>query len=76
VIHRDIKLDNIMVTHMNEIRLIDFGLSKMQSNSMKRMNTFAGTPLFMAPEINSRNYTFKVDLWAIGVVLVMLVSGT
>jgi calcium-dependent protein kinase len=48
----------------------------MQSNLKEKMKTYAGTPLFMAPEINSRNYTFKVDLWAIGVVLVILVSGT
>jgi serine/threonine protein kinase len=76
VIHRDIKLDNIMVTKNNEIRLIDFGLSKMQQISMKKMNTFAGTPIYMAPEIYDKSYTYKVDFWAIGVVLVLLVSGT
>jgi len=48
VAHRDIKPQNVMLTTDNQIKLIDFGLSKRMGGK-KRMKTYAGTPLYMAP---------------------------
>ena len=72
IIHRDIKPENIMFGKDGEIRLVDFGLAKESSVKMK---TFAGTPYFMAPEVLSHNYGFKCDIWSMGCVLYMLVTG-
>ena len=77
VIHRDIKLDNIMINNDNEIRVIDFGLSKAcRRNTMTKMRAKVGTHAYMAPELkNEQKYTYKVDFWALGVVLHQLVVG-
>ena len=50
IIHRDIKPENIMLTKSDELKLIDFGLSKRQVGN-KKLKTIAGTPYYMAPEV-------------------------
>lgn len=50
VVHRDIKPENIMLTSSDEIKLIDFGLSKRMSHNVK-LHTMAGTPYYIAPEV-------------------------
>ena len=50
VVHRDIKAENIMLTKNDELKLIDFGLSKRQQGN-KKLRTIAGTPYYMAPEV-------------------------
>lgn len=55
-----------------EIRLVDFGLSK---ECRGEMTTYAGTPYFMAPEVINELYTHKCDIWSLGCVLYMIVSG-
>ena len=75
VIHRDIKPENILVTESDNIRLIDFGLSKT-SNALKEIQQIAGTPFYIAPEIiEKKPYGSKADLWSIGVVMYILLSG-
>lgn len=69
ITHRDIKLENIMITEDSQAKLIDFGLSKnaTQADIMKSMT---GTPYYMAPEVfESDKYGNAVDLWSLGVVL-------
>jgi len=73
VVHRDIKPENIMINDENEVRLIDFGLSKQSKK--KVMHTVAGTPFYMAPEVLNENYSQKADIWSLGVLLYTLVSG-
>ena len=65
-----------MLTKDNKLKLIDFGLSK-QSNNGKKMKTVAGTPYYMSPEVldNSIDYDSKADMWSIGVLLYVLLSG-
>ena len=55
-----------------EARLVDFGLAK---ESITKMKTFAGTPYFMAPEVLNGSYGAKCDVWSLGCVLYMLISG-
>lgn len=74
MVHRDIKPENIMIGADNEIKLIDFGLSKVCSHIAK-LKTIAGTAYYMAPEVLDGNYNFKCDIWSLGVIMYLLVSG-
>lgn len=62
-----------MINDEDEVRLIDFGLSKVSKK--KVMHTVAGTPFYMAPEVLNENYGAKADIWSLGVLLYTLVSG-
>ena len=72
IVHRDIKPDNLMYDKHGEIRLVDFGLA-IQTN--KSLHQIAGTPYFMSPEVFKGSYGPKCDMWAMGVVLYMTVTG-
>lgn len=72
IIHRDIKPENIMYDANENVRLVDFGLAK-QTKAV--LDMVAGTPYFMAPEVIDGHYGQKCDIWSLGVVLYMLVSG-
>jgi serine/threonine protein kinase len=56
VVHRDIKPENIMYGKDNEIKLIDFGLSKRVADKSSNLTTIAGTPFYMAPEVLDGEY--------------------
>jgi calcium-dependent protein kinase len=73
IVHRDIKPENIMINKGDEVRLIDFGMSKSTAKTKEAM--MVGTPLFMAPEVFDGKYSKKVDTWSLGVTLYMLISG-
>lgn len=74
IIHRDIKLDNIMIEENGYLKLIDFGVSKKLINETTK--TTVGTTLYMAPEIIQRlEYGVSVDWWALGVVTYALATG-
>jgi len=75
VVHRDIKPENIMIGSDGELKLIDFGLSKQSKNKAQALNTIAGTPYYMAPEVLDGRYDYKCDIWSLGVLLYILVSG-
>ncbi len=74
VTHRDIKPENIMLTSKDEIKLIDFGLSKRHAKG-QQLKTIAGTPYYMAPEVLEGNYNDKCDSWSMGVLLYVFMSG-
>jgi len=75
VVHRDIKLENILVTENRDIKLIDFGFSVAMAPG-NLLNVFCGTPSYMAPEIVSKDYyNFPVDVWALGVLFFKLITG-
>jgi len=79
VCHRDIKFENIMFESQDpdaEIKLIDFGLSKVYSPEKKFMTAGVGTIYTMAPQVLKGVYTSQADLWSIGVVSYMLLSNT
>lgn len=74
IIHRDIKPENIMITAADEIKIIDFGLSK-RSKKGEKLHNVAGTPYYMAPEVLEGDYDNKCDVWSLGVLLYVLMSG-
>lgn len=73
IAHRDIKPANIMWGDDGHVRLVDFGLALQGKRSMR---THVGTPYFMPPEIiQSKSYGKSCDIWSLGCVLYMLVTG-
>ena len=79
IIHRDIKPENIMITNREkngclQVKLIDFGTAKIFEKGQQE-NKYVGSSYYMAPEILKRKYDEKCDLWSIGVVLYILLTG-
>ncbi|KAI8980994.1 kinase-like domain-containing protein [Pilobolus umbonatus] len=76
IVHRDLKIENILITQSEQIKIIDFGLSNIYSPT-QQLNTFCGSLYFAAPELlKARPYTGpEVDVWSLGVVLFVLVCG-
>lgn len=74
IIHGDIKLGNIFMHDILQVKLGDFGLATQLRSSDEIIRSIRGTPNYMAPEIlNGNGYSFSVDIWAICVVLFALV---
>ena len=76
IAHRDIKLDNILLDAKNNVKIIDFGFSTMNSHDEKT-RVFCGTPSYMAPEIVGRKdyYGLQADIWALGILLYAMLCG-
>ena len=76
VVHRDIKLENVMIDSNNNVKIIDFGFSITISKD-KKLSIFCGTPSYMAPEIVKRTpYSgYAADIWALGILLYTLLCG-
>lgn len=69
-IHRDLKSQNIFLTSKGEVKLGDFGIAKVLSHTRDIAKTMVGTPYYISPEIiNSAPYSFKTDIWSLGVIL-------
>lgn len=75
IIHRDLKLDNILLENSEsfDLKIADFGLAYFVESKLPR--EVCGTPLYMAPEVGVQDYDEKVDLWSAGVVMFVLATG-
>jgi len=76
VVHRDLKLENLVYEHEDSkhLKLIDFGYATRWDGKTK-MTHRCGSLQYVAPEVLARSYTEKVDLWSIGVLLYVLLTG-
>ncbi|KAK4684868.1 serine/threonine protein kinase KIN1/2, partial [Tremellales sp. Uapishka_1] len=76
IVHRDLKIENILISKNGNIKIIDFGLSNLYY-PFKHLTTFCGSLYFAAPELlNAKVYTGpEVDVWSFGIVLYVLVCG-
>lgn len=80
IIHRDIKPDNILLTHDGVVKIADFGLVRPFNYNtepvLTQANIALGTPLYMSPEqITSHNITPSSDIYSLGVVLFEMLTG-
>ena len=74
ILHRDLKMDNIMITKSLMIKIGDFGLAKLLEGDIT--STTCGSPHIMAPEIFRKDsYGMESDIWSLGVLLFGMVTG-
>ena len=77
--HRDLKPENVLLVHkddITDIKVIDFGMSKVFGPGEIATASTLGTPGYMAPEIMlSKKYTEAVDMWALGVITYIILCG-
>ncbi|XP_031756490.1 serine/threonine-protein kinase N1 [Xenopus tropicalis] len=68
IVHRDIKLENLLLDRDGYLKIVDFGLSKDRFGYSDRTNTMCGTKAYIAPEIFLKHgYGMPVDWWALGI---------
>lgn len=75
-VHRDLKLENILLDKNGNAKLTDFGFTR-ESIQKTNLETICGTTVYMSPELTERkNYDgFKIDVWALGVILYTMICG-
>jgi calcium-dependent protein kinase len=76
IVHRDLKCENFLYEEPEgkHLKMIDFGFSK-HADAKTRMKTSCGTLAYAAPEVLKRSYTKACDLWSMGVIVFILLSG-
>ncbi|KAI8902717.1 kinase-like domain-containing protein [Globomyces pollinis-pini] len=76
IVHRDLKIENILINKKGCIQLIDFGLANLYSYR-SFLSTFCGSLYFAAPELlSAKKYVGpEVDIWSLGVILYVLTCG-
>ncbi len=80
IVHRDIKPENILFEtseHSSTVKLIDFGLSRHHDPLVDGpyMTNRVGTPYYMSPDVLRGKYDRSCDLWSVGVVAYILLTG-
>jgi len=78
VIHRDLKLGNLLLDDNMDLKIADFGLAAMIEHEGERKKTICGTPNYIAPEVlfdSGNGHSYEVDIWSLGVIMYTLLVG-
>lgn len=78
VIHRDLKLQNLLFDANGCVKVADFGLSAQMKEDEDKKTTLCGTPGYLSPEVvvgGKNGHTFSVDVWATGVCTFYMLTG-
>lgn len=75
VVHRDLKLENILYDDQMNLKIVDFGFATYKN--IKKLESYKGTKTYMAPEIRKKHVYDgrQVDLFSTAVILFILVNG-
>lgn len=75
IVHRDLKLENILVDSEGYLKIIDYGLAKMLKPDQESLS-FCGTPEYLAPEmVGQIGHDRGVDWWALGILMYEMLIG-
>uniref|UniRef100_H0VUM6 protein kinase C n=1 Tax=Cavia porcellus TaxID=10141 RepID=H0VUM6_CAVPO len=76
ILHRDLKLENLLLDVDGHIKITDYNLCKAGLKAGEKTNTFCGTLSYLAPEIiRGESYGFSVDWWNLGTVMFEMMVG-
>ncbi|XP_059146035.1 serine/threonine-protein kinase PLK1-like [Physella acuta] len=76
IIHRDLKLGNMLLNSDMELKLADFGLATKVDFAGEKKMTVCGTPNYIAPEVlQKKGHSFEADIWAVGCITYALLVG-
>src|SRR5258706_8424628 len=76
VVHRDIKPANLIILPGPKVKVMDFGIARLESSNLTQTGTAIGTPTHMAPDhLMGHTAAGPADLWASGVILYDLLTG-
>ncbi len=74
ILHRDIKLENFLLTSSGNLKMIDFGVARYFTPGQVHRDA-VGTPYSIAPEVVRRCHSERSDVWSVGVIAYALLSG-
>lgn len=78
IIHRDLKPENFLFGRTktpDELKLVDFGLSNKFTSKFEELHSKVGTPYYIAPEVIQGTHNSKCDMWSLGVIFYIMLSG-